>query len=201
MPTGVVLDIETDQLDASVVNCIVAKNIDTTYNWDTYWASGVSSGYGLRLNTKDAELSGRWGTVNSSIFTVTDNYTWVGTNNYIYYCFANAEGYIKVGSYEGNADNDGVFIYTGFRPAFILIKSVDASRHWGIHDNKRSPYNVSINQLDPDAGYAAYDSTGRARDFLSNGFKLRTSDADVNGSETYIYMAFAENPFKFAVAV
>ena len=181
--------------------CILAKNLDAAYNWDTFWSKGLTAtSYSLRLNTTDAQLSGRWGTVNSSIFTCKENYTWAGTNNFIYYCFTDIEGYIKSGSYKGNANADGTFVYTGFKPAWVIVRSTSGSRHWGIHDTKRSTFNPSLLQIDADDSYAEFSSASRSRDFLSNGFKLRTGDADVNGSETYVYLAFAENPFKYATA-
>jgi len=178
-------------------DCILAKNLDTTYNWDTYFSSGVTAGSGMRLNTDETPFTGRWGTVNSSIFTCVENFTWASTNNYIYYCFANTEGYIKAGSYEGNGDANGTFVYTGFRPAWIMTKSVDSTSDWLIFDNKRLGYNVDNNSLE------ANDSAGAATtdmiDILSNGFKLRIA-TDPNVAETYVYLAMAHNPFKYATA-
>ena len=185
-------------------DCILSKNLDSSFNWDTYWSSGLTSGYGLRLNTTDNQLSGRWGTVNSSIFTCKYNYTWVGTDNFIYYCFRNIEGYIKVGTYTGNADNDGVFVYTGFRPAFMMLREV-AVDNWGIYDNKRIGQNNDSGSgnavLYPDTNNDEENQASRAIDILSNGFKLRTSNATFNAnSGNYIYLAMAKNPFKYATA-
>ena len=185
-----------------VVPDLILNFLNTGSAWDStsYWnTSSMGTGKGLFMPLTNAAQSTTYVDSTSTTNFVTTNMSASG-RTYFGYAIANKEGLVKVGEYEGNADNDGTFVYTGFRPAFILIKSIDGARHWGIHDNKRSPYNVSINQLDPDANYAAYDSTGRARDFLSNGFKLITSDADVNGSETYVYLAFAKNPFKYATA-
>ena len=184
-------------------DCILAKNLDSTFNWDTFWSSGLTApSYSLRLNTNDGEQSGRWGTVNSSIFTVEWNYTWVGTDNFIYYCFRNIEGYIKVGTYLGNADDDGSFVYCGFRPAFLLLREV-AADNWGIYDNKRAGQNNDDGDgnavLYPDLSNAEENQASRAIDILSNGFKLRTSNATFNASNTYVYLAIAENPFKYSV--
>jgi hypothetical protein len=119
-------------------------------------------------------------------------------NNTIAYCFADIEGYSKFGSYIGNGSSDGPFIYTGFRPAFVIIKVISTTENWVIRDNKRDPYNNVYHQLLANAS-SAEDTTNDGRfsqDFLSNGFKIRASHATTNQSgQTYIYMAFAENPF------
>tara|TARA_B100001964_G_scaffold55388_1_gene62604 strand:- start:531 stop:887 length:357 start_codon:yes stop_codon:yes gene_type:complete len=112
------------------------------------------------------------------------------------YSFANIEGYSKHGSYTGNGNADGTFIYTGFKPAFLLVKSTAGARHWFMHDNKRDTYNYVRKKL-----YANLTNTEPADtvqlDFVSNGFKARVNDANWNGSgETYIYYAVAESPFK-----
>ena len=176
---------------------ILAKNRDAAYNWDTYFSEGVTAGSSIRLNTTGASLTGRWGTINSSIFTVKDNYTWDGTNNFIYYCFTNIEGYIKSGIYEGNGNVDGSFVYCGFRPAWIMTRSADSTSDWQIFDNKRAGYNVDNNELQ--ANDSAAEATTDMIDILSNGFKLRIA-TDPNVAETYIYLAFAENPFQYATA-
>ena len=184
-------------------DCILAKNLDSTFNWDTYWSSGLTSGYGLRLNTTDGQLSGRWGTVNSSIFTCKYNYTWVGTDNFIYYCFRNIEGYIKVGKYNGNGESsDGTFVYTGFRPAFVMGKGVVSGAAWWIQDITNSPFNPSPGVLEPNTNAATYTSANPNVDFLSNGFKVRNNNAMFNSTsyDPYVFLAFAENPFKYATA-
>ena len=184
-------------------DCILSKNLDTSYNWDTYWSSGTTSGYGLRLNTTDAQLSGRWGTVNSSIFTCKHNYTWYSTNNYIYYCFRNIEGYIKVGNYNGNGESsNGTFVYTGFRPAFVMGKGVVSGAAWWIQDNATSPYNESIGVQEPNDSSAMYTSANPNVDFLSNGFKVRNNNAMFNSTsyDPYVFLAVAHNPFKYATA-
>ena len=185
---------------------ILAKDLDATRNWDTYFSEGVTAGSGMRLNTTDNPLTGRWGTINSSIFTCKDSYTWGGTDNYIYYCFTNIEGYIKSGSYIGNGDgSNGAFIYTGFRPAFILVKRTSGTKAWLIEDNTRDLYNPTYHVLKPNNSNAeeAFTDGTDYNDFLSNGFKVaRGGDAanwNVNG-ETYVYLAMAHNPFKYSLA-
>ena len=118
---------------------------------------------------------------------------------YIAYCFHSVEGYSDFGSYEGNSSAEGTFINCGFRPAYVMIKNVDASASWSVTDSKRSPDNLANEHLFPDDSLA--EATGGAIDFLANGFKLRASSTTQNATgNTYIYAAFAENPFKYANA-
>jgi len=115
--------------------------------------------------------------------------------NFVVYSFAEKKGYSKFGSYTGNGNADGTFVYTGFKPAFFMLKRTNGTEDWVIYDNKRDPINKAERILRPNATNA--ESTSFFADILSNGFKLRmASEAKVNGSgDTYIYMAFAENPF------
>ena len=117
------------------------------------------------------------------------------------YCWSEIPGYSAFGSYTGNGSTDGPFIYTGFRPRMLIIKrSGDGVNDWAILDTAREPNNVGIAGLKPNSSSAQY-SGYNYRDMLSNGFKLRNGDSDVNNSgSTYIYAAFAEAPFKFASA-
>ena len=184
-------------------DCILSKNLDTSYNWDTYWSSGMTVTKGLRLNTNEGQQTGRWGTINSSIITCKENYTWVGTNNYIYYCFRNIDGYIKVGNYEGNgSSSDGSFVYTGFKPAFVMGKGVVSGAAWWIQDDATSPYNPSPGVQEPNDAGAMYTSANPNVDFLSNGFKVRNNNAMFNSTsyDPYVFLAVAHNPFKYATA-
>jgi hypothetical protein len=114
----------------------------------------------------------------------------------IAYCFAEKKGFSKFGSYTGNGnDGDGTFIYTGFKPAFFMIKRTDASQPWLILDSKRGAYNVNQSKLFPNASDVENTDASNGMDFLSNGIKLRRNNNESNGSNgNYIYMAFAENP-------
>lgn len=115
-------------------------------------------------------------------------------SNYIAYCFTDVKGYSKYGSYVGNGSADGTFVYTGFKPAFIMIKQTGSGGNWLIQDNKRLGYNKSNSELF--ANLADAESTNDRTDLLSNGFKARINSGENNSSGvTYIYMAFAENPF------
>jgi len=118
------------------------------------------------------------------------SYDWIG------YCFAEVKGFSKFGSYVGNGSTDGTFCFTGFKPAFVLIKNITtAGEHWHMADNKRDTDNVVSNRLFPNNS-DAQNTTNDMLDFLSNGFKIRNtnSTANNNGTNNYIYMAFAEEP-------
>ena len=115
------------------------------------------------------------------------------------YAFHSVDGYSKVGSYTGNGSTDGTFVYTGFRPAWVMVKGSSAAEAWTIWDNERNAYNTASNFL--------YANTRNSElspaevDFVSNGFKLRNASSQGNVSgRTYIYLAFAENPFKYSNA-
>tara|TARA_R100001129_G_scaffold185428_1_gene173587 strand:+ start:70 stop:2502 length:2433 start_codon:yes stop_codon:yes gene_type:complete len=121
------------------------------------------------------------------------------TDTYIAYCFHSVVGYSKLGSYKGNSSSDGSFVFTGFRPTWVLIKSTSSGTQWMIYDSKREGFNVDNDALKADD--ASKEATDDDIDLLSNGFKLRRSSTNFNNSShTYIYLAFAEAPFKFANA-
>ena len=134
----------------------------------------------------------------SSVFSVgTDDAVNHSGNDMIAYCFAEKKGYSKFGSYTGNANANGTFVYTGFVPAFVLIKSTASSTNWAIIDNKRpgyNPANAAGNVMFANTSAAESSSATRGADFLSNGFKVRGTNNDVNGTSEITYMAFAENP-------
>ena len=128
--------------------------------------------------------------------------TWMNASeDYLTLAWVGKEGFSKFGSYEGNGNADGSFIYTGFRPALIIYKNVEASQSWVLIDNARNTYNVSAKALGAEDTWAESDSTVTyGLDILSNGFKMRGTNNVSNGSYTYIYAAWAKNPFKYAVA-
>jgi len=118
------------------------------------------------------------------------------TSSHVAYLFAEKQGFSKFGSYLGNGNANGTFVYTGFKPSFVMIKRTDSLANWVILDNKRDAYNQATEALRPDLPNVTLDSTDHATDFLSNGFKLGVSDTKYNGNDsTYIYLAFAESPF------
>jgi hypothetical protein len=133
----------------------------------------------------------------TSVFTVGDP-SWWATDPFIAYCFSEVQGFSKFGSYTGNGNADGAFIYTGFRPAYLLLKDYTSANNynWVILDNKRDPSNGIDRRLQASGNVAEYTDVSNLCDFVSNGFKWTTSNANWNASGTgYIYMAFAEAPF------
>jgi len=142
-------------------------------------------------------------TPTSSVFSIGSSGQVSGSGEtFIAYCFAEKKGYSKFGSYIGNGNADGTFIYTGFKPAWILSKRTDNSSggEWNILDNKRNTFNVANAKIEADNNGA--EETDVMYDILSNGFKIRAGDGNINASGgTYIYMAFAENPFVTSTGV
>ena len=123
------------------------------------------------------------------------------TATYVAYCFAEVEGYSSIGGYKGNGSTDGSFIYTGFKPAWIMLKRYDSSGEWEVSDRVRDPDNPVRLILQPNSNAVEWDATTRDIDWLSNGFKHLSSHADFNASGgDYLYLAFAESPFKTATA-
>ena len=183
----------------AVPEMIISKCIDTSQEWGVYH-KGVGNDDYLHLNESAAEQDNAayWNdtTPTSTVWSVGNS----GPTNdngdtMIAYVFTPIQGYSKFGSYTGNANADGPFIYTGFKPAWVLVKVITGSnRDWRIIDNKRDTYNLSTTELKPNSN-AAETTSGMQLDLLSNGFKVRTSSTSCNDSETYIYMAFAEHPF------
>ena len=118
----------------------------------------------------------------------------ISSNTMVLYSFAEVQGYSKFGSYTGNGDADGTFVYTGFKPSFIICKATSTDGDWKIFDNKRISYNGANYRLSPNTSGA--ETTDSLIDILSNGFKLKTSSDSINGSgNSVIYIAFAESPF------
>jgi len=184
---------------------IILKDRDIGRPWPVYHGSLATNQY-LILNTTAAAATSTsyWNNTapTSTVFSVNGLEGNVGANGekYVAYCWAEIAGFSKFGSYTGNGSADGPFVYTGFRPKFILWKSsTDGARNWSVFDSSRNTYNVTNSYLLPNLSNA--EGTSDACDFLSNGFKWRSTDAGSNGSgQTFIYMAFAENPFKNANA-
>jgi len=179
----------------SGVDFIITKNRSATFNWYCFHKSIPDKTF--RLNTTSANFSYSNWSMGATTWGSESGYTHDGTSNFIAYAWQNVDGMQKFGSYEGNGNNDGAFIYTGFRPRLVFIKNVDASQHWVTHDSARETHNVMDTPIDWDESYAEYTSSNRAIDFLSNGFKCRTSDGEINSSQTFIYGAWGDVPFKY----
>jgi hypothetical protein len=177
---------------------MIIKDRDAQTRWIVYHETQGNAGY-IRLDGTDGfspdstvfnstSPSSSFFTLGSSINTNPSG------NDAIAYCFAEVEGYSKFGSYAGNGNADGPFVYCGFRPAWLLIKRTDSSSDWILQDSKRLGYNVDNNDLIPNQNYA--EATDDRLDQLSSGFKLRSTFGTSNASGgTYIFMALAENPF------
>ena len=134
----------------------------------------------------------------SSVFTVKqDASTNASSVTYVAYVFSSVVGYSKFGKYTGNGSTNGTFVFTNFRPAVIILKRTNSAAAWVIHDNKRSGSNPDNDYLHPDNSQSESDGSSGTLDILSNGFKLRMTAGTHNGSgDTFIYLAFAESPFK-----
>ena len=184
----------------SVPSVIIIRNRTRTEDWRLNHQR-VNSGTGMiRLNSTDAYNTTGTTLMNvaptSSVFNISTDWSVNGNYPFVAYCFAEKQGYSKFGTYVGNGNADGPFVYTGFKPAFLIMKETSSSGgNWVMFDNKRDLGNVTKTRLFPNLTNA--DNTTRNYvDLLSNGFKLRDTDADHNQSgQTMIYMAFAENPF------
>lgn len=184
---------------------LIIKSRDSALNWAVYHKGSDATApedYLLRLNTTDAraDVSSAWNDTapTSSVFTVGTSSLVNNTDNFIAYCFAEIEGFSKFGSYTGNGNADGTFVYTGFRPAMVIIKQTNSANNWRIIDDKRDGYNGSTKVLYPSVSNAEGAEVGA--DLVSNGFKLRADTAGTNASGgTFIYMSFAKNPFKYSL--
>ena len=186
---------------------IIVKNRGSAVAW-AVWHTSIANTQYLVLNTNAGVATGAtwWNstTPTSSVFSVgTSTSTNTSTNTYVAYCWAEIAGFSKFGSYTGNGSADGPFVYTGFRPKFLIFKRSNAAGSWYTYDSARNVSNLTNLALIPEQSVAevTQGSTNGPIDFLSNGFKLRGSgnDGNANGG-TFIYMAFAENPFKNALA-
>ena len=185
---------------------IITKYRDGANNWGVYHKD-IGAGKYLELNTAIAEASNTavWNNTDptSSVFSVGTNNRANSAGAMVAYCFAEKQGYSKFGSYTGNGSTDGTFVYLGFKPAFLLYKNASGNfTNWQVHDSKRSTYNLSVNRLNPNDSSVELGTTADSFDFLSNGFKARATAINSNTSgSTYIYMAFAENPFVTSTGV
>ena len=187
---------------------VITKARNANDSWGVYYTNnGVNTNW-ISLNSTAAQgpnngplAGGAFMVVNSTTLQIASTSFANGGSSMIAYCFAPVAGYSSFGTYTGNGSTDGPFVYTGFRPRFILTKATNSALDWNIFDAARDPYN-SVNKVlfpnlsNAESDYIAYTPF----DFLSNGFKLRTNIVWNASSTTYIYAAFAENPFQYARA-
>ena len=183
----------------AVPKMIIVKRLDAgSWNWQVYHTSlGATKYIGLNDTTGAGTSSSRWYDVEptSSVFTLgNDSDVNVNDATFVAYVFAEKQGYSKFAQYTGNNNANGPFVYTGFKPAFVLIKNSSQNNGWWqMTDNARNPFNVVEKAIFSNVTDSEYDSGNYATDFVSNGFKLRNSTAgsNVNG-DVYIYMAFGQ---------
>lgn len=186
---------------------VLVKSRSGTTGWfiyDSTSATPITTVFRLDSTAAQSISAGFWSSIaTSSVFGVSTSAN-MNTNgtSYVAYCFSAVAGFSAVGRYAGNGSTDGPFVYLGFRPRFTLIRRTDAAAsNWRIHDTSRDTYNVTSATLYPNLTTAETSATTEYWDILSNGLKLRTVDAESNASgNTYFYMAFAENPFNYALA-
>ena len=184
----------------SVPDMMIFKSRSSSGGWFVYHKD-LGNGKYINLHSSDAA------TTDSNFLnntTPTSSLITLGTSSaannasvtFVCYLFKSIQGYSKFGSYTGNGNADGPFVYTGFKPAWLLIKETSGTEDWRLYDSKRSPLNVMNIQLFPNSDSAEATSSSYDLDFLSNGFKLKSSHGGYNtNDDTYIFMAFAEHPF------
>ena len=182
---------------------IILKNRSPdTASWPVYHSSlGATKYLGLNSTGVSTTSNTRWNGTEptSTVFTLGSSGDVVGDSSgepFIAYCFAEKQGYSKFGSYVGNGSTDGTFVYTGFKPAFVMIKNYTTGAYsWVIQDNKRNTYNPLDIYLYPNLNNADNTNSSHNLDFLSNGFKSRNTGSNTNDANNgYIYMAFAAEP-------
>ena len=177
---------------------IFKRRSGDTENWVTYHKS-LGNTKSVILNGTDAPAtsSARFQDTSptSTVFSVgTSGDVNGGSSPFIAYCFAEKTGYSKFGNYTGNGNSNGTFVYTGFKPAFVMVKKYSSTSGWYMNDNKRDPFNVSDSSLFANTSAAEFTSSSLNVDMLSNGFKLRSTNSEVNGNTyTYIYMCFGQS--------
>ena len=187
----------------SIPEMVIFKPLDAD-NWAVYHKKTTATARMILNSTAAAGTdSVFWQNTEptSSLITLGNNHSTNSTSGIIAYAFRSIEGYSKVGSYTGNGSADGTFVYCGFRPKYVMIKISSGADNWGIFDTDRDTYNTIGAILKADGSNVEETGSAWYIDFLSNGFKPRNSDSNMNGSSsTYIYLAFAEYPFKYTAA-
>ena len=186
-------------------NWLILKSRNQTGNWNVYNSNFSSANNKiLQLSNTIAETtsSNYWGadntTPSSTLVNVNQgNYANSASHTFIMYAFSEVTDYSRFGSYSGNGSTDGTFVFTGFRPAFVMIKRINATDHWNVTDNKRGDFNVIDEALYANLANSEDSNSYNRIDYLSNGFKYRANNSQANESGgQYVYFAFAESPFK-----
>jgi len=178
------------------VDFMIIKDLSNSRNWYT-WNKTFAYDDRIKLDTTSAKETGTDNMTalpdSTKINMATSTQNNGSGNNYVGYFFQEKKGFSKFGSYQGNSDSNGPFIYLGFKPAMVIVKDSTSTGQWFMRDNKRDTYNAAVKTLY--ANSEGVEEDAQPWDMLSNGFKMRNTDADLNNSsQTYIFMAFAENP-------
>ena len=183
----------------------IVKNRTSSSDWEMYW-SVLGNTQRVNLNSTSAKSTGinGWNSTSPTSTVVTINGGVAGNNSgssHVMYAFSAVRGYSKFGSYTANSNSNGSFIFTDFRPAWIMFKNTSQNEAWSIFDNKRDPDDNPVQKFLRAQASNAETSGSNDIDFLSNGFKLRTTNnPNTSSGQQYVYMAFAEIPFKYARA-
>jgi len=178
---------------------VISKNLDDTANWAVYHKDLTSYAKTLFLSDNRAETSSTtmWDSkaTTEDVINISSNFATNGSSDrMVMYAWHSVDGFSKFGKYSGNSDSDGTFVYTGFKPAWLMVKKLSGSGNWVIMDSTRSPINPVATFFNAD-GDSEVTTATRQTDLLSNGFKFRGANAATNASGTYVYFAFAEHPF------
>jgi len=183
----------------AIPKIVIIKNRDRASGWHVGGDAIGSVNQYLNLNDTNAIDSAGTGfqSFSSTTFGIGSDTDWNASGeSIIAYCFAEKKGFSKFGSYTGNGNANGTFIYTGFKPAFVLFKRTSSTSNWSLFDNKRNTFNITDSYLQADTSSTEQEFSDIYVDFLSNGIKQRGTNISLNSSgASYIYMAFAENPF------
>ena len=184
---------------------VIVKRRDVAQDWVVAHSGITLSTQSLALNLTTSATSFGDGWIDawsSTTFTTNQGASSIvnvnaNTGTYVAYCWSPVAGYSSFGSYTGNGSADGVFAYLGFRPRWVMIKRTNTTGVWGIWDSNRNSFNASTSRLQAESSNAELNQAATTIDILSNGFKPRATDSDINASgSTYIYAAFAEHPFQ-----
>ena len=203
---GASLNIQVKHGLSAVPAVMITKNIEeggAGNHWAVYHHKNTSAPETDYLKLSDNVATTDEATVwadtapTSTVFTGGD---FSGSNrandDFVGYFWNEVQGFSKFGGYTGNGNANGTFVYTGFRPSWVMVKLTSGTDNWNIVDNKREPFNVADNTMRANLNNAEYTGTAYGVDILSNGFKLRTTDGNFNGDgSTYVFLAFAESPF------
>ncbi len=176
---------------------VIGRMQSAVFNWWVWHRDLTGGTYSMKLNDTSAQAAvATVYTAEPTSTVINTGASWTGGNPAIFYCFHEVEGFSKFGSYTGNGSTDGPFIFTGFKPAWVVTKRTNSADNWAMYDAARDPYNVAEKYLYGDTTAAETTYSTAKVDFLSNGFKWRGAVNFGNASGgTYVYMAFAENPF------